>query len=366
MEIKINISPSHSIRTIYRKKNLFCFTLLILLFIPFSVHSKDRRGMELTSKHQIHDKAWGTYYELIIGTNAQLDDLTGDGYWIPVEGKLKDPTTWISHLDIKSILCSEKVLGKNAERLQLENENQKLAGLETEKNLLEESKRLETERQRTEKEKELLEKRNNRDAQDQDASKESIKLAGIPESVSVPRVSLRKEGKLLGISDVKNMLIIHGFYEKRMNPQGDFKNDLIDNDNGTVTDRATGLMWQKSGSQSSLDRNRANTYINKLNKDQFAGYSDWRLPTIEEIASLIDRNKKNGVHVNSIFDIKQNNCWSSDQAKATLGIHLSAAWVVNFKIGEVVIAEFEEIGSNASRGSYISLQKYVRAVRSLN
>ncbi len=45
--------------------------------------------------------------------HGQLDDLTGDGYWIPVEGKLKDPGTWISQATIKGILGSEKVRAKN-------------------------------------------------------------------------------------------------------------------------------------------------------------------------------------------------------------------------------------------------------------
>ncbi|MDM8521760.1 caspase family protein [Desulfococcaceae bacterium HSG8] len=45
--------------------------------------------------------------------HGRLDDLTSDGYWIPVEGKLGDPTTWITNSVIKSILTSEKVRGKN-------------------------------------------------------------------------------------------------------------------------------------------------------------------------------------------------------------------------------------------------------------
>jgi uncharacterized caspase-like protein len=45
--------------------------------------------------------------------HGQLDDLTGDGYWIPVEGKLKDPGTWISHSMLKNVLSSERVKGKN-------------------------------------------------------------------------------------------------------------------------------------------------------------------------------------------------------------------------------------------------------------
>jgi len=45
--------------------------------------------------------------------HGQLDDLTGDGYWIPVEGKQKDLLSWVAHSSIKNILCSDKVRGKN-------------------------------------------------------------------------------------------------------------------------------------------------------------------------------------------------------------------------------------------------------------
>jgi hypothetical protein len=45
--------------------------------------------------------------------HGQIDDFTGDGFWIPVDGKLKSPGTWISHSIVKSILSSQKVKAKN-------------------------------------------------------------------------------------------------------------------------------------------------------------------------------------------------------------------------------------------------------------
>lgn len=45
--------------------------------------------------------------------HGQLDDLTGDGYWVPAEGALKDPATWVANSYIKAILSSEKVQAKN-------------------------------------------------------------------------------------------------------------------------------------------------------------------------------------------------------------------------------------------------------------
>jgi len=45
--------------------------------------------------------------------HGQLDDLTGDGYWVPAEGRLKQSGTWVANSYIKAVLSSEKVKAKN-------------------------------------------------------------------------------------------------------------------------------------------------------------------------------------------------------------------------------------------------------------
>ena len=69
------------------------------------------------------------------------------------------------------------------------------------------------------------------------------------------------------------------------------------NGNGTVTDLNTGLMWQRSPDTSGdgvitysdkLTFAQALTYPDRLNTTRFAGYNDWRLPTVQELYSLID------------------------------------------------------------------------------
>ena len=55
------------------------------------------------------------------------------------------------------------------------------------------------------------------------------------------------------------------------------------NKNGTISDVVTGLMWTMDpGEKMTLDEARA-----KIKRYRFAGYSDWRIPTIKELYSLI-------------------------------------------------------------------------------
>jgi Protein of unknown function (DUF1566) len=58
---------------------------------------------------------------------------------------------------------------------------------------------------------------------------------------------------------------------------------FIDNNDGTVTDTKTGLMWQKDDDGQSRHPYEARQYPRSL---ELAGYSDWRLPSEEELLSL--------------------------------------------------------------------------------
>ena len=67
-------------------------------------------------------------------------------------------------------------------------------------------------------------------------------------------------------------------------------NTFVDNNNGTVTDKNTGLVWQKGDSYHDL-KNEINwydalEYIILKNSEKFAGHDDWRLPTLTELNNL--------------------------------------------------------------------------------
>jgi hypothetical protein len=152
----------------------------------------------------------------------------------------------------------------------------------------------------------------------------------IPDAISSDGINLRSQPKQLSDNDVKLILVRYNFFDRTKNTGGVFNNDFVDNGNGTVTDRATGLMWQKDGSLDGMTWQDAKQYVKKLNSEPFAGHSDWRLPTIEELASLMKPVKSEGdLYIDPVFSNKQDICWSGD----TFGSE--TAWYASFKSGMI-------------------------------
>lgn len=65
-------------------------------------------------------------------------------------------------------------------------------------------------------------------------------------------------------------------------------NDFHDNGNGTVTDRASGLMWAQQDSIETMDWPSALAYASA---SSLGGHSDWRLPSVKELQSIVDYSK---------------------------------------------------------------------------
>jgi hypothetical protein len=63
------------------------------------------------------------------------------------------------------------------------------------------------------------------------------------------------------------------------------ENDFEDNGDGTLTDHATGLMWQQADSGRGVDWEDALAYAESSTA---AGYNDWRLPNVKELQSIVD------------------------------------------------------------------------------
>lgn len=116
---------------------------------------------------------------------------------------------------------------------------------------------------------------------------------------------------------------------------------FLDNKDGTVTDLKKKLMWKKIDIYQEkkiwINWDESQTYLGKFNKEAFAGYSDWRLPTREELESLYEEDKnvpwkyywtENVIHIDPIFGYSSCCFWSSEVYKEKY------AWGFNYIRGK--------------------------------
>ena len=187
-------------------------------------------------------------------------------------------------------------------------------------------------------------------------------LAYIPKEVEEPgiqEVELRSISRPTYESDIELMIRKYNFFLKGENDNGEFPNDFVDNGDGTITDRATGLMWEKGGSSSAMRYWNAKRHVSSLNKKKFSGYQDWRIPTTEELASLLERDRNNkGLHIGPLFDSEQKVCWTSD-AGASWHPGVTVNNAIDFSDGSIDLTKVRESTTKPEA------QCFIRAVRSI-
>ncbi|MCI5179142.1 MAG: DUF1566 domain-containing protein [Candidatus Electrothrix sp. AW3_4] len=88
----------------------------------------------------------------------------------------------------------------------------------------------------------------------------------------------------------------------------------LDHCNGTITDTETGLMWKRCSEglsgvnceEGEAKKYKWNDAVQRFKNIQYAGYSDWRLPTIDELKTLVYCS-------NGVKDTKNGKCNDSSK-----------------------------------------------------
>ncbi|MCI5143039.1 MAG: DUF1566 domain-containing protein [Candidatus Electrothrix sp. ATG1] len=117
---------------------------------------------------------------------------------------------------------------------------------------------------------------------------------------------------------------------------------FIDNNDGTVTDSKTGLMWKKclegasgdtceKGSVGDFTWQAALQQTGTVNSGGgFAGYTDWRLPNIRELLSIVEEQCYDpSINLNRFPNTPVSYVWSSSPDINNAG----RTWLVFFKYG---------------------------------
>lgn len=91
-----------------------------------------------------------------------------------------------------------------------------------------------------------------------------------------------------------------------------------------VRDPVSGLLWQAGGSAYPLDYGEAQQYVESLRETRYQGQSGWRLPTVDELASILtEAAGPGGLCLPPLFDPAMQLLWSADTKAFT------SAWYVN-------------------------------------
>lgn len=111
---------------------------------------------------------------------------------------------------------------------------------------------------------------------------------------------------------------------------------FIDNGDGTVTDTATGLMWAQTDNLGNISWDNSKLYCENI---ILSRYTDWRMPTIDELKTLFDRSLPGyeticGQKVRSSPQVQLScgNVWSSEILPVPGG-YIVSAYAFNFSRG---------------------------------
>ena len=129
---------------------------------------------------------------------------------------------------------------------------------------------------------------------------------------------------------------------------------FIEGDSETIIDGAKRLVWLKKDTWQMAGKWMAQRQViefaGNLNRQRFAGFSDWRLPTTVEARSLFDKKQKNSdnmgqtIYLSDLFEPGCGFlCWTSDVRHNVQGVRL------NFRKGVTIYDDIFRVSRGASR-----------------
>jgi hypothetical protein len=132
---------------------------------------------------------------------------------------------------------------------------------------------------------------------------------------------------------------------------------FVSHGNGTVTDQQTGLMWKQClegqigssclGSPVVVPWDGANFIARQAATTRFAGYADWRLPSVEELQTIVERQcREPAINLRIFLRSPSQGLWSASEASYN-------AWSMDF-------------GQGRAFPTFKAGGKYVRLVRNVH
>lgn len=153
--------------------------------------------------------------------------------------------------------------------------------------------------------------------------KTDMKRLGIP---FIPRIRSRPR-TTLSLFEAARLIRIKGFFHKEWNDKvkgikTDFDFHLSEGEKVFI-EKESGLMWPRYVSNRFMEVKEAKEHIKHLNATKFAGYGDWRLPTLDEAMTLMQKMVDKDFYLNPNIHNREPWILTADEGE-------EGAWNVNY------------------------------------
>jgi len=233
----------------------------------------------------------------------ELSSLVGDFYFVPLKASA-------ASVRDKATPASQTANDLDEENQRLETEQRRL---KAEKAAFEKQKALTEKRRQIEKERERLE-----------AEKEAQRQAELE----------RKKAKRKGTTTLAMGTRPSKFRVNEIRRDGRF----IAYNNGTVVDTRTNLMWASKDNGSGVTWEQAKSYCENF---RGGGYTDWRMPTKDELEGLYDYSIERGAECHELIRITE-----------LLNLTCRWVWAKEMRLGEAAYVDFADGYKNWIHVSY--------------
>lgn len=165
---------------------------------------------------------------------------------------------------------------------------------------------------------------------------------GYEELVELLKIGMEQQGRIftphirfeprsdLSIFDAMRLIRIKGFFNKEWNDGIEGFNNKCEFEvrqgEKIFVEKVTGRIWQRYTSSKFMEVNGAKEHIDHLNEIKFAGYEDWRLPTLDEALTLMKKQTEKDFYIDPRVHDRQNWILTADQDDG-------AFWIVNHTFG---------------------------------
>ena len=143
--------------------------------------------------------------------------------------------------------------------------------------------------------------------------------------------SIRSHGKKISRKEAGAVFNLNDL----MMPEFYTFNDFEKRSPGIIIDHATGLAWQESGTRFPVTWKGADEYINMINQENLGGCNTWRMPTINELLTILSKTPTGLEHcIAPAFSTHQKWLWSADRCTYI------SAWYVSLDMGFISFNDF--------------------------